>query len=1368
MPRTRPVLAEGRDAVPPFAFLAGRPAFASPSTWMRTSTSSDTILEVMSKEPLAESTPNPSLPPLLLKHLSPSRLIEIVGGGLYAKGKALRDKGRVLQWKARGLKAEGQVRGRGGVLQEVWMEVDERGLSAGCSCSRYFQDGFCEHLVALGLAWLKDVAPETLVHRPSGTSSPERPQTPEAVQQWLEAHHVTHLRKLPMSVVEPLLSRGSVAALLLQRIGHISLVSLLDGTLELTWSPLQGTPAQAALVEVAWAYVESEVGRVRQGFEHERQHPEPPPPTDARLESLSRELHRIRTRVREHAVPRRLPAQDFFLGLVDEPPVIHVHETWYQYGSRHLPQAGGHQQCVQVELLRVLAGEEAVSCSTCGPVPLACCIHALFALDVLLAALGDSGRAAENARLAESLLVKPGRKLLEALDRASLLARARQESSGTGGQVSFRLEGLAQGTPKLRPYLHKPLKRGGLSRGTAVAARDMGDLRAHLSSLEELEALELCLLAEQQHGAAERHRLLVQALKLLAHSPRLVLEGRLDAPLRVRSLPLGFSIQETEEAGGGLWVHPVVGEERLRGGSARAPQPWLFVEPREPRLTLVSASPAALAVLEVVTASGGRLPAAWRTELVERLGAVQTAFPLALPPSLEGREVPAEPGLLLRLRPTGAESLEGEVLVRPLPEAPALVPGEGGEVVRALRAGERVRVRRNLEAERAEAAALMGRLGLSMEAQGRFTREGPEEALGFLERLEPLTGPTLRVEWEERPWRVVRSPDARGLKVEVHRERDWFGVKGAVQVEDERVELAVLLDALRRGHRYVPLAPGRWMRLTEALREQLAPLADVAHASRGKWEVGAAAAPVLDGLAEAGAEVEAPPDWRHLAGRIREAQKMKVPVPAGLKAELRDYQREGFVWMARLAAWGGGGCLADDMGLGKTLQALALLLHRAKAGPALVVAPTSVCFNWVREAARFAPSLKVHAYREAEREELLSRLRAGDLVVVSYTLLMREAARFAEVSFATLVLDEAQAVKNPDTARAKAVRALKAEARVALSGTPVENRLSELWSLYRLVFPGLLGSRESFRERFSGPIERTKDPEARAALARVVRPFLLRRTKAEVARELPARVETVVPITLSEGERRLYEDTRLAALARLAEAEGPKKRFEVLAALTRLRLAACHPRLVDADSPLASSKLERLLEVVEAVRAGGGRVLVFSQFVKHLALVREALEARGVSMQYLDGQTPAAERETRVAAFQRGERDVFLISLKAGGTGLNLTAADHVLHLDPWWNPAAEDQATDRAHRIGQTKPVTVMRLIAEGTIEEAILALHEEKRDLANSLLSDADGGAALSTEQLLGLLRYGAEGEASAGDVLAVRPRSSGARPVMGTTPG
>jgi SNF2 family DNA or RNA helicase len=729
---------------------------------------------------------------------------------------------------------------------------------------------------------------------------------------------------------------------------------------------------------------------------------------------------------------------------------------------------------------------------------------------------------------------------------------------------------------------------------------------------------------------------------------------------------------------------------------------------------------------------------------------LESAYPVSLPESLEARPVPPEPGFLLRLRPVGDEALEGSLLVRPLPEAPPLPAGEGTPRVRGLRGGERVVAHRDLEAERSEALALRERLGLlATDSSERFVLEEAEAALDFLERLEPLTGPGLRVEWEEQPWSVSHVPDSRGLRVEVRRERDWFGVRGGVEVDGAQVDLATLLEALRGRRRFVLLGKGRWLRLTDALRERLTPLADLTHSTREGLEVSKAAAPVLDALAEAGVEVQAPPDWRRLATRIRKAQARDIPIPAGLSAELRDYQREGFLWMARLTEWGGGGCLADDMGLGKTLQTLALLLHRAKAGPALVVAPTSVCFNWALEAARFAPSLRVKSYREADREQLLSALKAGDVLLISYGLLVRDFERLASISFATLVVDEAQAAKNPDTARAKALRGLQAEARVALTGTPVENRLSELWSLFRIVFPGLLGSRESFRKRFAEPIERDKDPAARAALSRVLRPFLLRRTKAEVARELPPRIETLVPVVLSEEERRLYERVRLAALASMEDQADEAHRFELLAALTRLRQLACHPRLLDPDSAVPSSKMERLLERVEVLRAEGGRALIFSQFVQLLGLAREALEARGFSVQYLDGQTPAAERQARVEAFQRGEGEVFLISLKAGGTGLNLTAADHVIHLDPWWNPAVEDQATDRAHRIGQTRPVTVSRLVSEGTIEEAIVALHAEKRELASSLLSEANGAASLTPEQLMDLLRFSPEGR----DVLAPR---------------
>jgi SNF2 family DNA or RNA helicase len=409
-----------------------------------------------------------------------------------------------------------------------------------------------------------------------------------------------------------------------------------------------------------------------------------------------------------------------------------------------------------------------------------------------------------------------------------------------------------------------------------------------------------------------------------------------------------------------------------------------------------------------------------------------------------------------------------------------------------------------------------------------------------------------------------------------------------------------------------------------------------------------------------------------------------------------------------------------------------------------VLAPTSVTLNWVDELRKFAPSLRPVIYAEqADRAHCLATLGKRDILIASYGLLVRDIDQLAGVTFSTLVIDEAQALKNATTQRAKAARRLLAGFRIALSGTPFENHLGELWSLFSVVFPGLLGSWEQFRDRYAIPIERDQDPRAREALARVIRPFLLRRTKADVAQELPARTEIEVPISRSTAEIAMYEDVRLLAVAQLTkQAKGVRdeqQRFAVLAALTKLRLLASHPRLHDAESPIASSKMQRLLELVDELRAAGHRALVFSQFTSHLALVQQELTRVGVSWLYLDGGTPVRQRAALIAQFNAGDGEVFLISLKAGGTGINLTAADYVIHLDPWWNPAVEDQATDRAHRIGQTRPVTVYRLISRGTVEERIVSLHASKRALVASVLDGSDVAGKLTTRDLLALLAPG-----------------------------
>jgi SNF2 family DNA or RNA helicase len=641
------------------------------------------------------------------------------------------------------------------------------------------------------------------------------------------------------------------------------------------------------------------------------------------------------------------------------------------------------------------------------------------------------------------------------------------------------------------------------------------------------------------------------------------------------------------------------------------------------------------------------------------------------------------------------------------------------------------------------AERMRGRLVLhDVHAEGPFTYRLDEldESLATLEILREA-GDEVKVEWPEgaRPYHVHRPTSSTDLKLRVRRAEAWFAVEGGAELEGLEVPLAALLDAVRKNLRYVEVKPRHFARIERELLVRLRGLSDVLFRAEGKLAVGAAAAPSLGALLGDDAKVAGDEAFDALRRKLDEARSVTAEVPAALRAELRPYQAEGFRWLHRLSLWGAGAVLADEMGLGKTLQALALLLARADEGPALIVAPTSVASVWLDEAARFTPTLTLRAFHGPGREAQLEGLGPGVVVVTSYDVLARDVEALSAIDFATLVLDEAQAVKNARTRRARAAARVRARARIALTGTPVENHLGELHSLFYVVSPGLLGSWDHFRARFAAPIERDGDEERKARLTELLRPFLLRRTKAEVALDLPARTEVTRSVDLSEPERRLYETARRSALTQLTTRGGPeqKDRFAVLAALTKLRLLACHPRLVDPTSTVPSAKLEVFVELVRDLLAEGHRALVFSQFTSHLKLVQERLDALGVPSLYLDGQTPAAARRARVQRFQEGDEPLFLISLRAGGTGLNLTAADYVVHLDPWWNPAVEDQASDRAHRIGQTRPVTVVRLVSQDTIEETVMALHASKRELLDDLLEGGDAAGKATPEELLALLR-------------------------------
>ena len=466
---------------------------------------------------------------------------------------------------------------------------------------------------------------------------------------------------------------------------------------------------------------------------------------------------------------------------------------------------------------------------------------------------------------------------------------------------------------------------------------------------------------------------------------------------------------------------------------------------------------------------------------------------------------------------------------------------------------------------------------------------------------------------------------------------------------------------------------------------------------------------------------------RQLSGH---AELPEVAVPGSVQATLRPYQQQGLNWLQFLRASGLDGILADDMGLGKTLQTLAHIQVEKDAGrltqPALVIAPVSLMGNWQREAARFCPQLRSLVLHGKDRHEVAASMHEYDLVIAPYSLLQRDRERWLQARWHLVVLDEAQNIKNASTHAAQVVGQLQTRHRLCLSGTPMENHLGELWSLFHFLMPGFLGSQARFKQLFRNPIEKHGDPERLAQLRARITPFMLRRTKDLVASELPPKIETVMRVELSGKQADLYETIRLGMEKTVREAldnKGlAKSQITILDALLKLRQVCCDPQLVPlaaAQKVKTSAKLEQLMEMLPEMLAEGRRILLFSQFTSMLTLIEVELKKRGLAWVKLTGQSQ--KRDALIERFTSGEVPLFLISLKAGGVGLNLPQADTVIHYDPWWNPAAETQATDRAHRIGQTKSVWVLKLVAQGTIEERILALQERKAALADSMYSGA-----------------------------------------------
>jgi superfamily II DNA or RNA helicase len=723
-------------------------------------------------------------------------------------------------------------------------------------------------------------------------------------------------------------------------------------------------------------------------------------------------------------------------------------------------------------------------------------------------------------------------------------------------------------------------------------------------------------------------------------------------------------------------------------------------------------------------------PAGQADQLLTSLLDMPTLPRLDLPEELRYEEVTLAPRPRLHVRPKKQHSyvrhqerLAGELSFDY--EGTVITPEQHGSGF--YEQDRRRLVRRDRSAE-ANAAERLRQLGFRPFRE-YYTQESGLELTP--RNLPSVVTTLLREGWHvEAEGKLYRQPSA--FKMEVTSGIDWFELHGDVEFGDAQIPLPRLLAALRRGENSVLLDDGTFGMIPEEWLKKYGVLAGVGQAEEEMIRFSRAQVGLLDALLATMPEATCDELFQQARDELRHFVGIKPRDPAaGFTGRLRGYQREGLGWFDFLQRFNFGGCLADDMGLGKTVQVLALLEERRQAraaapkrkrsGPALVVVPKSLIFNWKQEAARFAPELRVLDHTGGDRTKGVEHFDDYDLVLTTYGTLRRDAVDFKDAEFDYCILDESQAIKNAGTESAKAVRLLRARHRLALSGTPIENHLGELWSLFEFLNPGMLGAASVFKMTAAGGRQVT--PETRELLAKALRPFILRRTKDQVAKDLPQKLEQTLYCELEPVQRKMYNELRdhyRQSLLQKVQAEGINKaKILIIEALLRLRQAACHPGLVDKSQiPEPSAKLDVLLPQLAEVMEEGHKALVFSQFTSLLSIVRSRLDEAEIRYEYLDGKT--RDRAARVERFQKDpECKLFLISLKAGGLGLNLTAAEYVFLLDPWWNPAVEAQAIDRAHRIGQTKSVFAYRLIAKDTVEEKVLELQKTKRDLADAIIN-------------------------------------------------
>ena len=710
------------------------------------------------------------------------------------------------------------------------------------------------------------------------------------------------------------------------------------------------------------------------------------------------------------------------------------------------------------------------------------------------------------------------------------------------------------------------------------------------------------------------------------------------------------------------------------------------------------------------------------SQLFSQLHSMQNLFTIRLDPELREEEqtLNHQPCFYLECNPNGHLTISAKI--KPFEHYSPLIIGVGEQEVYSWHDNTSYFGRRDFQTELQNLQKALQVLQLQTTANNYWQLQDPEEIFKLIQRMQAHQN--IDYHWYSKKPRILSAANPSDLKIDIFNKNQAFTIEGTVSFEKQQRSLLEILPLIRKDSPYLLVEDNTWYTITDEIKKQLLYLADSLSLNEQTLYFYPEHKEQLRKILQSGVRGE------HSSLENIDSSLLISEPKEDFIHQLRPYQRDGLIFLMQLHQWTTGAILADEMGLGKTIQSLAFIHNIEPTEAIIIIAPKSVLYNWICEIEKALPDYQYILYSGKDRSDKLLNLKSKSIILASYTVFARDSIQLSTHQFSLAILDEAQTIKNPETERAKACYALKARFKLLLSGTPIENNLFDLWSLFHCALPNLLGSWKQFRFRFVSPIQSGKFSRIED-LNQLISPFFLRRKKSMVAKDLPEKIEINEFVTLSDFEMEYYQEWKEKALQILL---GEKSKIQILATITKLRQLSCHRALVVPTAGQFSSKLQRVLEIMEELQSEQKKVLIFSQFVSFLKILRQELQERGWKFNYLDGSTSFAKRQEEIETFQNDQAiSFFLLSLKAGGTGLNLSCATEVIHLDPWWNPATEDQASDRVHRIGQTQPVTIIRMISRHTIEEKILQLHQKKRLLAENILANQN---LVSLEELHSLL--------------------------------